>query len=237
MEFLTLNQLWALLTLIVLELVLGVDNLVILSLLCGKLPQAQQARARQMGLLLALVLRLGLLGSAWWITQLTHPWFMIADHAVSGRDVLFLSGGVFLLYKGISELRVMMGRSEQIVRLTTSADLAWVIVQIAFYDMVFSLDSVMTAVAMTPHFMIMASAIVLAILAMLYASGFLCALIERCPHLKILALSFVVLIGVVLILDGLEHTVARTTLYAIMGFSVAVEFIHHRYRAQTKVDR
>ena len=198
MDWLSDPQIWAsLLTLTALEIVLGVDNLVFIAILASRLPAAQQARARRVGLALALVTRLALLASIAWIIGLTRPLLEVFGHAVSWRDIILVAGGFFLLYKGTSEIHRRLeddALAPEAGRART-AGFAGIVAQIMLLDMVFSLDSVITAVGMANHLWVMAVAIILAVALMLAASGPLAAFVERHPTVKMLALSFLLLIG------------------------------------------
>lgn len=221
-------QVWAsLLTLTALEIVLGIDNLVFIAILAGRLPLAQQHRARQIGLALALVTRLALLASIAWIIGLTQPLFVVFDHPVSLRDVVLAAGGFFLIYKGTTEIHHRFegdGREETVT--AGRASFFGVVVQIMLLDVVFSLDSVITAVGMANSFWIMATAIVIAVALMLAASKPLAEFVERHPTVKMLALSFLLLIGMTLIADSAGFDVPKGYIYAAIGFSVAVEALN-----------
>ncbi|MCW5590323.1 MAG: TerC family protein [Legionellales bacterium] len=223
------QSIFALLTLIFLEVVLGIDNLVILAITCSRLPKERQAFARRFGLALALILRLLLLAAASWITRLTTPWAMIGSYPINGRNLLFLSGGTFLLYKGIKELFETLKESEHTLTRTAPSFFWLAILQIAFFDLVFSLDSVITAVGMTDHYIIMAIAITVAILVMLFASGPLTYIINRKPRLRILALCFIVLIGGMLLIDGLGYEISHSYVYVVIIFSLFVELWNSLY--------
>ena len=230
MDWLTDPGLWAsLLTLTALEIVLGIDNLVFITLLAGRLPAEQQNRARQIGLALALTTRLGLLASITWIISLTQPLFELFGYAVSWRDIVLIAGGLFLLYKSTREIHhVLEGdepapAAEHANRRTGSAG---VVTQIMLLDIVFSLDSVITAVGMANTLWVMASAIVIAVVIMLVASGPLANFVQRYPTVKMLALSFLMLIGMTLIADGAGLHVPKGYIYAAIGFSVGVETLN-----------
>jgi len=230
MDWLTDPGLWAsLLTLTALEIVLGVDNLVFIAILAGRLPAEQQNRARQVGLTLALATRLGLLASIAWIISLTQPLFALFGHAVSWRDIVLLAGGLFLLYKGTREIHHVLegdepeGEAEHANRRTSFAG---VVTQIMLLDIVFSLDSVVTAVGMANTLWVMASAIVIAVVIMLVASGPLANFIQRYPTVKMLALSFLMLIGMTLIADGAGFHVPKEYIYTAIVFSVGVEALN-----------
>jgi len=228
MDWLSDPQIWAsLLTLTALEIILGIDNLVFIAILAGRLPAAQQAQARLVGLALALLTRLVLLASIAWIIGLTRPLFEVFGHAVSWRDIILVAGGFFLLYKGTSEIhRRLEGDAPTGETGGARASFTGIVVQIMLLDMVFSLDSVITAVGMANHLWVMATAIVLAVVIMLAASGPLATFVERHPTVKMLALSFLLLIGMTLIADGAGFHVPKGYIYAAIGFSVAVEALN-----------
>jgi predicted tellurium resistance membrane protein TerC len=228
MAWLSDPQIWAsLLTLTALEIVLGVDNLVFIAILAGRLPRERQSAARRVGLSLALITRLALLASIAWIISLTQPLFDFFGHPVSWRDIILVAGGFFLLYKGTVEIhhRIEDDGAEGETKARKASFVA-VVTQIMVLDMVFSLDSVITAVGMAEHFWVMAAAIVLAVAIMLVASGPLAAFIDRHPTVKMLALSFLLLVGMTLIADGAGFHVPKGYVYAAIGFSIAVEALN-----------
>ena len=207
--------------------VLGIDNLVFITILAGRLPAQRQNRARQVGLALALVTRLALLGSIAWIVGLTQPIFELLGHAVSWRDVILIGGGFFLLYKGTREIhRRLEGDIPQEDAARDGTSFGTVTVQIVLLDIVFSLDSVITAVGMANEFWVMAVAVVIAVLIMLAASGPLSDFVNRHPTVKMLALSFLLLIGMTLVADGAGLHVPKGYIYAAIGFSVGVEALN-----------
>jgi len=220
-------QIWAsLLTLTALEIVLGIDNLVFIAILAGRLPAERQDRARQVGLALALITRLALLASIAWIIGLTQPLFEVLRHAVSWRDIL-IAGGFFLLYKGTREIHDRLeGDAPHEATSRARASFGGVIVQIMLLDVVFSLDSVITAVGMANELWVMAAAIIVAVVIMLGASGPLAAFVDRHPTVKMLALSFLLLIGMTLIADGAGFHVPKGYIYAAISFSVVVELLN-----------
>jgi len=229
MEWLASPQVWAsLLTLSVLEIVLGIDNLIFLSILAARLPAAQQARARQVGLGLALLMRLGLLAAISWIMGLTAPIFAVAGHAFSWRDLILIGGGLFLVYKGTQEIHARIeGEDEHgAAKPAGHASFASTIVQIGLLDIVFSLDSVITAVGMANELPIMVAAVVIAMGVMLVAAEPVSEFINRHPAVKMLALSFLLLIGMVLMADGFGAHVPKGYIYAAIGFSITVEFLN-----------
>jgi predicted tellurium resistance membrane protein TerC len=222
-------EIWAsLLTLTALEIVLGIDNLVFIAILAGRLPAEKQDRARQIGLALALLTRLALLASITWIIGLTQPLLDLFGHSVSWRDIVLIAGGLFLLYKGTREIHHALEgdgpESDRSEHARTS--LAGVITQIMLLDVVFSLDSVITAVGMANTLWVMATAIIIAVAIMLAASGPLAEFVQRHPTVKMLALSFLMLIGMTLIADGAGFHVPRGYIYAAIGFSVGVEALN-----------
>ncbi len=224
----------ALLTLTVLEIVLGIDNIVFISILTGRLPQEQQARARSIGLGAALVMRVLLLLTISWIIGLTQPFFTIAGFEFSGRDLVLIGGGLFLLWKSTTEIHAALEGDEPAHGETgrKAATFGSVIVQIGLLDIVFSLDSVITAVGMADDIPVMIIAIVIAIAVMLVASGPLSRFVEAHPTVKMLALSFLLLIGMSLVADGFDVHVPKGYIYFAMGFSVFVELINLRVRGR-----
>jgi predicted tellurium resistance membrane protein TerC len=226
LELLTSPEAWvSLATLSVLEIVLGIDNIIFLSIVTNKLPKAQQPRARFIGLALALVGRLVLLFSLAWMTKLTNPFFFIGDFAVSWRDLVLFFGGAFLIYKGTAEMHDMLEGQTSESAIGT-ASFTYVIFQIMVIDMVFSLDSVITAIGIAEHLPIMVIAILIAIAVMLLAAGPVAGFVDRHPTVKMLALSFLLLVGVALVADGLHFHIPRAYLYFAIGFSIAVEALN-----------
>ena len=229
MTWLTSPETWiALLTLTVLEIVLGIDNIIFISILAGKLPAGEQPRARTVGLTLAMVTRILLLLSLTGIMRLTRPLFSPFGHPFSGRDLILLLGGLFLLWKSTREIHDKLEGEEGRQNVKAGATFGGVIVQIALLDIVFSLDSVITAVGMVRQVGVMIAAIVLAVLVMLMAAGAISDFVHRHPTLKMLALSFLLLIGVTLVADGLGQHVSKGYVYFAMGFSVFVESLNLR---------
>ena len=228
MEWLSDPQIWAsLLTLTALEIVLGIDNLVFIAILAGRLPAERQGRARQVGLALALITRLALLASIVWIIGLTQPLFEVLGHAVSWRDVILIAGGFFLVYKGTREIHERLeGDAPREAASRARANFGGVVVQIMLLDIVFSLDSVITAVGMANELWVMAAAIIVAVVIMLVASGPLAAFVDRHPTVKMLALSFLLLIGMTLVADGAGFHVPKGYIYAAISFSVGVELLN-----------
>ena len=229
MEWLSDPQIWAsLLTLTTLEIVLGIDNLVFVAILAGRLAPHQQARGRRIGLGLALVTRLLLLASVSWVISLTQPIFSVIGHDVSWRDVILVGGGLFLLYKGTSEIHARLEGDEPAEQATAGhhMSMARVVTQIMLLDIVFSLDSVVTAVGMASHLWVMMTAVVIASAIMVAGAGPVSAFIERHPTVKMLALSFLLLIGMTLVADGLGFHVPKGFVYSAIGFSMAVEALN-----------
>lgn len=226
LDLLTNPDLWAaLLTLTALEIVLGIDNVIFLSIVSSKLPLHQQQSARRIGLILALVMRIALLSSVSWIAGLTTPIFTVGDFALSWRDVVLGFGGAFLLYKGTHEIHNSMeGEEEEADRPTTT--FAAAIMQIVILDVVFSLDSVITAVGMTDNLPVMITAIVIAILVMMFASEPVSAFVNRHPTVKMLALGFLLLVGMALIADAAHFHIPRAYLYFAIGFSILIETLN-----------
>jgi predicted tellurium resistance membrane protein TerC len=236
MEFLFSAESWAaLLTLTVLEIVLGIDNIIFISILAGKLPVQQRARARTLGLGLAMGTRILLLLSLTWIMRLTRPFLTIGPQEISGRDLILLIGGMFLLWKSTREIHERLeGAAGAAGQAERKADtMASVLAQIALLDIIFSLDSVITAVGMANQVAVMVAAIVIAVGIMMWASGPLGEFVERHPTIKMLALSFLILIGVNLVADSLGQHIARGYVYFAMAFSVAVEMLNLRIRAKS----
>lgn len=230
------NILPSLLTLLFLEIVLGIDNLIFVSLAASHLPANQQPSARNFGLMLALFTRLMLLASANWLASFTQPFLMIGDFGVSGRDILLGLGGLFLIFKGTLEIHHEFDAANKIQRLKhyspkVAHTFLAVITQIALLDIVFSLDSVITAIGMTQQFWIMATAIFLAILFMLYANHPLSQFIVKNPSIKMLAISFIIMIGTVLVADSFHFHVPRGYIYFSIGFSLFVETMNMLLRA------
>lgn len=217
----------SLLTLTALEIILGIDNLVFIAIVTNRLAQSQQRLARQFGLLLACVTRVLLLATLAWMTKFTQPFFTLVGHIFSGRDLVLILGGLFLLAKGTSELHFNVTIvTEKKSSLHRYSQFSMVIIQIMLLDIIFSLDSVITAVGMAQEFIIMALAIIIAIALMIWASGPLSYFINTYPNLKILGLSFLLLIGLVLVADGFGIHVPRAYLYFAITFSVFVEWLN-----------
>jgi predicted tellurium resistance membrane protein TerC len=216
-------------TLAAMEIVLGIDNVVFLTILAGRLPARQQARARRIGLALALVTRLGLLLAVSWLMGLTRPLLAVAGRGISGRDLILGAGGLFLIAKATFEIHDKLEVShERKVGAAGRAAFGWVLAQIALLDVVFSLDSVITAVGMARHLQVMVAAMVLAAGAMLVFAGQVGRFVERHPTMKMLALAFLILIGVMLVAEALGQHIPRGYVYFAMAFSLAVEVLNIR---------
>jgi predicted tellurium resistance membrane protein TerC len=230
-ELLTSENLIALLTLAGLEIVLGIDNIVFISILCGKLPAAQQGRARQIGLLLAMGMRIVLLLAISWVMGLTAPLFSVLSQEFSGRDLILLLGGLFLVAKATWEIHDKLeGEEHGPDGRKAAASFVAILTQIVLLDIVFSLDSVITAVGMAQHIEIMIAAVMIAVGVMLIFAGSISSFIERHPTMKMLALSFLLLIGVVLVADGFGQHVSKGYIYFAMAFSLFVEVLNIRIR-------
>jgi predicted tellurium resistance membrane protein TerC len=222
----------ALLTLSVLEIVLGIDNIIFISILVGRLPESQRERARIVGLAMAMVSRIALLLSIVWLTRLTRPWFSILDHPFSGRDVILLLGGLFLLAKSVMEIHHTLEGAKDSRSVRLFSTFFAIVTQIMVIDIVFSLDSVFTAVglAQPDQVPIMVAAIVIAIIVMMLVSGPISAFVDQHPTVKVLALSFLILVGMVLVAEGFGAHVPKGYLYFAMAFSVCVEMVNIRLR-------
>jgi len=228
--FLTSEGLLALVTLTFLEIILGVDNVIFISILSGKLPASQQLRARRTGLLAAMLMRIGLLMSIAWIVRLTAPLFSIFGRDISGRDLILIGGGLFLLGKATLEIHERLEGDEAHGAVKVTPSFGAVIAQIMLLDIVFSLDSVITAVGMAEELSVMVAAVVISVAIMMFAAEPISAYVSRHPTLKVLALSFLLLIGMSLVGDGFDMHVRKGYIYFAMGFSVFVEMINLRVR-------
>lgn len=227
MEILFDYNLWvSFFTLTALEIILGIDNVVFIALLVGHLPEKERERARLIGLSLALLMRIVLLLGVAWIIGLKEPWIELFGHAFSGKDILMLLGGGFLLYKGTNSIHDEVTGEKREHYKAVSGTMAAVIVQVVLIDLVFSFDSVMTAVGMTQVIGVIVAAMTVAMLVMMFSSGLIASFIERFPTLKILALSFIMLIGVFLVAEGLGFHVPKGYIYFAMLFSLGVETLN-----------
>jgi len=231
MEFLTDPSIWlAFLTLTVLEIVLGIDNIIFISVLTSRLPEADRARGRFFGLALAMVMRILLLLSLTWVMKLTDDLFVVEDVGISGRDLILLLGGAFLIAKSTQEVHNSLEGMMQDERAVAPAGFASVLVQIGLIDIVFSLDSVITAVGLVSHVEVMIAAILISVLIMMAAAGAIARFVEEHPTIKMLALSFLLLIGVTLIAEGFDVHVPKGYIYFAMAFSFGVEMLNIRVR-------
>lgn len=236
MEWIYNPDIWtAFLTLCALEIVLGIDNLIFISILANKLPVHQQAKARFVGLSLALVSRIALLFSISWIMGLTKDLFTVANFGISGRDLILFLGGLFLMYKSVNEIHEKMEHSEGEPTLTTKkVTFGNIVLQILIIDIVFSLDSVITAVGMTDYIGVMIAAVVISIIIMMLTATSLSNFVNRFPAVKVLALSFLLMIGVALIAESLDFHIPKGYIYFSMAFAILVEFINIRTGSRKK---
>ena len=235
MEWMTSAEGWvALLTLTILEVVLGIDNIIFIAIVAGKLPAHRRERARRVGLFLAMFIRIALLLSITWVMSLTTPLFSTFDREISGRDLILLIGGLFLLAKATHEIHASLEGEEGQGSSRSTASFTATIIQILLLDIVFSLDSVITAVGMAEQVSVMILAVVIAVVVMLISSAPIAAFVERHPTIKMLALSFLLLIGVSLVGEGFGQHIPKGYIYFAMGFSVFVEMINLRVRAKAK---
>jgi len=232
-EWLANPQAWiALGTLTALEIVLGIDNIIFVSILVGRLPEKQRTFARKMGLSLAMVARLALLFSISWVMGLTNPWFTVFSQAISGRDLILIGGGLFLLAKATHEIHNSLEGDDANDDTGAAATMRMVLLQIALLDIVFSLDSVITAVGLVEQVSVMAIAIILAVVVMLMAAKSIGDFVDEHPTIKILALAFLLLVGVTPIMEGFDVHVPKGYIYFAMAFSVGVEMLNIRVRAR-----
>ncbi len=231
MDWLTNPEIWiALGTLTALEIVLGIDNIIFISILAGRLSGKQRDTARRVGLMLAMLMRIGLLFSLSWVVGLTRPLFEVLSREVSGRDLVLILGGLFLIAKSTHEVHNSLEGGEEHGGSRAAASFSGVIIQIMLLDIVFSLDSVITAVGLVDELPVMIAAVVIAVLVMLVASGPISAFVNRHPTVKMLALSFLLLVGLTLIADGFHHHIPKGYIYSAMAFSVFVEMLNLRAR-------
>lgn len=236
MELLSNPDIWiAFFTLCALEIVLGIDNLIFISILAAKLPENQQRKGRQVGLSLALFIRIALLFSISWIMSLTNDIFTVMDMGISGRDLILILGGLFLIYKSVKEIHEKMedkdGTKEISIKKVTFRG---IVTQIVLIDIVFSLDSVITAVGMADHISVMVAAVVVAMIIMMLVAKSLSDFVNRNPAVKVLALSFLLMIGTALIAEGIDFYIPKGYIYFSMAFAVAVEIINIRIGSRSK---
>lgn len=234
MEIFLQTDTWiALLTLTFLEIVLGVDNIIFISIVSNKLPVEQQAKARNIGLTLALFFRIGLLLGISYIVKFTQPLFSILDHDFSGRDLILLAGGIFLLYKSTLEIHHKMEGDPEEIDVSAAKSLRSVLVQIVLLDIIFSFDSILTAVGLVDHVIVMIIAVIISLGIMMAFAGKISTFINRHPTLQILALSFLILIGFMLLLEGFHFEVPKGYIYFAVFFSLAVEIINLRMKGKS----
>jgi predicted tellurium resistance membrane protein TerC len=247
MEFLSTPEAWiSLFTLTMLEIVLGIDNIVFISILAGKLPEHQQKKARQIGLALAMITRVLLLFSLTWIMKLTAPLFNVADWlsitntdwisqlAISGRDIILITGGLFLIYKSTHEIHTKLEGVEDADAKVKVHSFSGTIVQILILDIVFSLDSVITAVGMADDIKIMIAAVIISVIIMMISAGSISSFVNKHPTVKMLALSFLLLIGVSLLAEGLDQHIPKGYIYFAMAFSIGVEMLNLRMKRNSR---
>ena len=220
----------SLLTLAFLEIVLGVDNIIFISIVTNKLPEENQRYARNLGLSLALLFRIALLLAISWIIGMTTPLFTIMDNAFSGRDVILIAGGFFLIAKSTSEIHEKVENKEKEQKVSAAKTFGSVILQIIFIDIIFSFDSILTAVGLTKHVMVMILAVVIAMIVMMFFAGAISKFINKYPTMQMLALSFLIMIGLTLILEGFEVHVNKAFVYVAVLFSLAVEALNIKLR-------
>jgi len=231
-DLLSAAGLISLLTLIALEVVLGIDNVIFIAILAGRLPVAEQPKARRLGIAMAVVSRIALLLSISWVMRLTEPLFSIGSWALSGKSLILLGGGLFLIAKSTYEIHDKLEGAEETHVAGGKGALTAVVLQIMVVDIVFSLDSVITAVGMTPHVPVMIIAVLVAATIMLVFAGPISAFVHKHPTMKMLALSFLILIGVMLVGEAFGQHVDKGYIYFAMAFSLGVEFINMRLRAK-----
>ena len=230
-EWVTSPQSWiALGTLIALEIVLGIDNVIFISILAGRLPVEQRNMGRQLGLVLAMLARLGLLFGISWIIGLVEPWFTVFNNEISGKDIILIAGGLFLLGKSTHEIHAKLTKDESTKAVSKNVSFFSVLAQIALLDVVFSIDSVITAVGLVEHLSIMVIAIVLSVGVMLLTAKWISVFLENNPTIKILALSFLLLIGFTLVAEGFDVNIPKGYIYFAMAFSIGVEFLNMKVR-------
>ncbi len=217
----------ALITLTLLEIVLGIDNIIFIAILVTRLPKAQRDRARILGLALAMLTRIALLASIFWIMKLVEPLFSVFGVEISGKDLILIGGGLFLIWKSTFEIHAQtQGESQNDFDSTKKASFGGTLIQIALLDIIFSLDSVITAVGMAKDLPVMILAVIIAVLIMMFASKYIARFVDENPSIKVLALAFLILVGVTLIADGLDFHISKAYIYFAMAFSLAVESIN-----------
>lgn len=233
MEWISDPDIWiAFLTLCALEIVLGIDNIIFISIVTNRLPEAQQSSARRIGLLLAMLMRIVLLFSLTQIMALTGTLFTVFNHDISGRDLILLIGGMFLLYKSVSEIHSKVAETEKSKTKKPAARFGPTIVQIVLIDLIFSFDSVITAVGMVDRIEVMIAAVIFSVGVMMFAAGPISRFINRHPAVKVLALSFLMMIGLALIAEGVDFHIPKGFIYFAMAFSIMVELINIRIKAR-----
>ncbi|MDO8365813.1 MAG: TerC family protein [Saprospiraceae bacterium] len=238
MEWITDPDIWiAFFTLCALEIVLGIDNIIFISILTSRLPEKQQAKGRRIGLALAMFTRIALLLSLAWMMKLTAPILVVGSHEISGRDLILLFGGLFLMYKSVKEIHEKVEEAGQPVEKVRKAKFSAIILQIILVDIVFSLDSVITAVGMVDEIGVMVAAVVASVGVMMVAAEPISRFVNQHPAVKVLALAFLIMIGVALIGEGLGFHIPKGYIYFSMAFSVGVEFINIRLKNRSKATR
>jgi predicted tellurium resistance membrane protein TerC len=236
MELLLDPQAWiAFLTLTALELVLGIDNIIFISILVDRLPPERREFTRRLGLGLAMFMRIALLLTLAWLVGLTAPFFTVLGEEISGRDIILIAGGVFLLWKATGEIHGLMEGAEGGHEQKAAATFFGILAQIAVIDLVFSLDSIITAIGMVDEIPVMVAAVIASVMLMMVAAGPIGRFVSRHPTVKMLALSFLIMVGMALVADGLDFHVPKGYIYFAMAFSVAVEMLNLRMRAKTVV--
>ena len=236
MDWITNPDIWiSFFTLCALEIVLGIDNLIFISILTNKLPKEKQAKARQLGLSLALVMRIGLLFSISWIMSLKTDLFAIGSVGISGRDIILILGGLFLIYKSVKEIHEKVENAHATEKeLSKTNTFGAVIIQIVLIDIVFSLDSVITAVGMTDNVGVMIAAVIVSVVIMMLSAGTISDFVNRHPAIKVLALAFLIMIGVALLAEGMDFHIPKGYIYFSMAFAVGVEIVNIRIGTRKK---
>ncbi len=235
MDLFSFQALIAFLTLFALELVLGIDNIIFISIVSDKLPKDQRAKARIIGLSLAIITRIGLLLTLSWLVSLTSPLFTILGQNISGRDIIFILGGLFLITKSTREIHHKIEYENEPQKIKAHFTFIGIIVQIVLLDIIFSLDSVITAVGMVDNLPIMMAAIIASTIVMIIASGIIAGFVDQHPTIRMLALSFLVLIGVALIAEGFNQHIPKGYIYFAMAYSLAVELLNIRLRKKKRI--